>query len=111
MSELLQIVEKTLSDKLAANIRTIDMRAVNPFTDYFVIATAGNLRQAAALADYVQDEAEKHGYPVRTVEGEEGSSWLLVDLFEVVVHIFTEEARNEYRLEALWADQPQTRTE
>ncbi len=107
MSDLLDLVRKTLSEKQAKNIVTIDMQAVSPFTDYFVIATAGSLRQANALCEYVEDAAFKHGYDVRMSEGERESDWMLVDLNDVVVHIFTEDARRMYRLEALWADQPQ----
>lgn len=108
MSELLNLTVKTLSDKLASDITVIDMRAANPYTDYFVICTASNVRQASALADYVEEEAEKNGYGIRTKEGSGGSTWVLIDLGEVVVHIFTEETRKQYRLEALWADQPQS---
>lgn len=107
MSDLLTLVRKTLSDKQAKNIVTIDMKAVSPFTDYFVIATAGNLRLANALCEYVEEVALKNGYDIRMREGERDSDWRLVDLNEVIVHIFTEEARSLYRLEALWADQPQ----
>ncbi len=111
MSELLDLTVKTLSDKLAKDIVTVDMRAVSPYTDAFVIATAANVRQANALADYVQDAAEKQGYEVKSREGTSGSTWALLDLGEVVVHIFTEETRKQYRLEELWADQPQQRYE
>ncbi len=110
MSELLNVVTKTLSDKLAKDITVIDMMAANPYTDYFVVCTANNPRQAAALADYTEEEAEKHGYHVRMKEGV-STPWALVDIGEVVVHIFTEDARKQYRLEALWADQPQTHVE
>ena len=111
MSELLDLTVKTLSDKLAKDIVTVDMRAVSSYTDAFVIATAANVRQANALADYVQDAAEKQGYEVKGREGTSGSTWVLLDLGEVVVHIFTEETRKQYRLEELWADQPQQRYE
>ena len=111
MSELLDLTVKTLSDKLAKDIVTVDMRAVSPYTDAFVIATAANVRQANALADYVQDAAEKQGYEVKSREGTSGSTWVLLDLGEVVVLIFTEETRKQYRLEELWADQPQQRFE
>ena len=111
MSELLDLTIKTLSDKLAKDIVTVDMRAVSPYTDAFVIATAANVRQANALADYAQDAAEKQGYEVKSREGTSGSTWVLLDLGEVVVHIFTEETRKQYRLEELWADQPQQRYE
>ncbi len=107
MSELLDIVTKTLNEKLAKNITVIDMQKVNPFMDYFVICTAGSTRQAAALADYVEQAAAEHGYEIRSKEGVGESDWVLIDLNEVVVHIFTEAARNQYRLESLWGDQPQ----
>ena len=106
MSEILDLVRKTLDDKQAEDITVLDMREVNPFTDYFVICTAKNLRHANALADFVEEEALKNGFDIRSREGEKESTWILVDLFEVVVHIFTQEARNTYRLEALWADRP-----
>ena len=111
MAELLEMTERTLSEKLGENIVTIDMRSVNPFTDYFVIVTARNLRHASSLADDLIEEAEKQGFPVRTREGEEGSSWILVDLYNVIVHIFTEEGRMQYRLENLWGDKPLHRYE
>ena len=107
MADLLNIVRKTLSDKLARNIVTIDMKAVSPFTDYFVIATVGSVRQANSMVEYVEEAALKNGFDIRTREGDNESDWRLVDLNEVIVHIFTEDARAMYRLEALWADQPQ----
>ncbi len=102
--KLLDLVIQTVSDKLGENIVSIDMRSVNPFTDYFVITTAKNIRHADALANDLIREAEKNGYPVRTREGAEGSEWILVDLNEVIVHIFTDTARQLYKLENLWGD-------
>ena len=107
MSELLELVLKTLDDKQAMDIVTIDMQEVSAFTDYFVVCTAKNLRHAQSLAEFVEQEAAKHGYDVRVREGEKESTWVLIDLNDVIVHIFTEETRKMYRLEALWADQPQ----
>lgn len=107
MSELLDIVRKTLDEKQASDIVTIDMRNVNPFTDYFVICTARNVRHAASLAEFCEQKAAECGYDTREKEGEKDSTWILLDLNEVVVHIFTQDARSQYRLEALWADQPQ----
>ncbi len=106
MNELLEFTEKKLSEKLAENIIAIDMRETSPFSDYYVIATAKNVRHAASLADDLIEAARKEGYEVRTREGDNKSSWILVDLYTVVVHIFTEDARNQYRLENLWSDLP-----
>lgn len=104
MDELLKFVEEILDKKLAENIISIDMQGNNPFTDHFVICTAKNIRHADSLATDLIQEARKNGYEVREREGEDGSSWILVDLYGVIVHIFTEDARNQYRLENLWAD-------
>ena len=59
------------------------------------------------IREFVEKEVTKNGFDVRLREGERESTWVLIDMNEVVVHIFTEDARNTYRLEALWADQPQ----
>jgi ribosome-associated protein len=108
MRELLDLTVDKLKEKLAEDITVIDMTSVNPFTDHFVIATARNPRHAASLADEVIEEAEKNGYSLRTKEGEEGSTWILADLNDVIVHIFTAEARDTYKLENLWGDLPIT---
>ena len=92
MAELLDLTIAKLKEKLAEDITVIDMASVNPFTDYFVIATARNVRHAASLADDVIEEAEKNGFQLRTREGAEGSTWILADLNDIVVHIFTAEA-------------------
>lgn len=105
--DLLEIVIRTLDEKQAEDIVSIDMRSVTPYTDYFVVCTARNVRHGASLAEFVEQEAEKNGYTVRTREGERDSQWILLDCNEVVVHIFTEDTRNTYRLESLWADLPQ----
>jgi ribosome-associated protein len=108
MASLLEFTEKTLDDKLAENIVAIDMRGVSPFTDAYLVCTAKNERHANALAETLMEETEKHGWPVRAREGQEGSSWILVDLYDVIVHIFTPEARQQVRLEQLWGDRPIT---
>ncbi|MBQ9327468.1 MAG: ribosome silencing factor [Solobacterium sp.] len=111
MAELLELTVDKLTEKLAEDILVIDMSSVNPFTDHFVIATARNPRHAASLADEVIQTVEKNGYSVRTREGADGSTWILVDLNDVIVHIFTEDARSTYKLENLWGDLPITRPE
>lgn len=106
MADLLELTIAKLQEKLAEDITVIEMSEVNPFTDYFVIVSARNPRHAASLAEEVIQDAEKNGFAVRTREGAEGSSWILVDLNELIVHIFTGDARDTYKLENLWGDQP-----
>ena len=107
MSELLNTVLKTLDDKLAEDIVVIEMAKVSPFTDYFVVATGRNLRHLQSLAEFVEQAAAKDGHETRLREGGAESTWVLVDLNEVIVHLFLEDARSLYRLEALWSDQIQ----
>lgn len=107
MSQLLELIKKTLIEKQAENITVINMKEVNPYADYFVVCTAKNTRHAGNMVDYLKQDAAQAGFDMRTVEGDRNSTWILADFNEVVVHIFTEEARKQYKIEALWADQPQ----
>ena len=83
------------------------MRPVCSYTDYFVICTGQNPRQTKAIYDAVREEMKKaeHLTP-RTVAGEREASWILADYLDVVLHVFTPEAREYYRLEELWGDVP-----
>ena len=83
------------------------MRPVCSYTDYFVICTGQNTRQAKAIYDAVREDMKKaERLTPRTVAGERESSWILADYLDVVLHIFTPEAREYYRLEELWGDVP-----
>lgn len=106
MSELLKIVVKELDERLGSNIEIIDLRGISPFTDYFVIVSANNQRLANAMVKGVVDKAGKEDYDFRSIEGEDDSDWILLDLYEVIVHVFVEESRSIYQLEKLWGDLP-----
>ena len=83
------------------------MRQVCSYTDYFVICTGQNPRQTKAIYDEVRDrlKADERVVP-RNVDGDRGATWILVDYLDVVLHVFTPEARAYYRLEELWGDVP-----
>jgi ribosome-associated protein len=83
------------------------MRPVCSYTDYFVICTGGNPRQTKAIYDDVRERLkEEAGVVPRNVTGAREASWILADYLDVVLHVFTPEARDYYRLEELWADVP-----
>jgi ribosome-associated protein len=94
-------------EKLARDVVILDMRPVCSYTDYFVVCTGNNPRQAKAIYDGVR-EGLKHEYGEvpRHVHGERDASWILADYLDVVLHVFTPEARGYYRLEELWGDVP-----
>ena len=95
-------------EKLAEDVVILDMRSECTFTDYFVIATGRNARQTAAIWDEVHETAEAGGRRAipRTVDGVREGTWILADYLDVVLHVFTPEAREYYKLEDLWGDLP-----
>jgi ribosome-associated protein len=83
------------------------MRPVCSYTDYFVIATGGNPRQTKAIYEAVREEIKKdEGVVPSSVAGGDQATWILADYLDVVLHVFTPEARAYYRLEELWGDVP-----
>ena len=94
-------------DKLASDVTILDMRSVCDYTDFFVIATGNTDRQTKAIYDGVREtlKAESRLVP-RSVAGEREATWIIADYLDVVLHVFTPETRDFYRLEDLWGDVP-----
>ena len=82
------------------------MRPVCSYTDFFVLATGQNPRQTKAIWDEVHAGLKTEGMLPRSVDGERESTWIIADYLDVVLHVFTPDARNYYRLEELWGDVP-----
>jgi ribosome-associated protein len=106
---LAERIAEIASDKKAIDIRVIDLRGIVSYTDYFVICSGNTERQAKAIHDGIYEELKKGGsdrlLPRRT-EGAREARWILLDYWDVVVHVFTPEARDYYRLEQLWGEAP-----
>ena len=86
----------------AQDIRVLDLREVTSFTDFFLICTAANPRQAKAIADEIHKALKKTGELPVSTEGYDTGEWVLLDYGDFVVHIFSETARKFYDLERLW---------
>jgi ribosome-associated protein len=94
-------------EKLAEDVVILDMRPVCTFTDFFVICSGRNPRQTAAIWDEVHARMKHdHGLLPRSADGAQEGSWILADYLDVVLHVFTPEAREYYKLEELWGDVP-----
>ena len=94
-------------EKLAEDVVILDMRPVCIYTDFFVLATGRNTRQTAAIWDEVREQMKRdHGVVARTVDGVREGTWIVGDFLDVVLHVFTPEAREYYALEELWGDVP-----
>ena len=91
-----------LSDRQALDIALLDISRTSTFTDYFVIATAQSPLQFTALEDVLEKELKKEETNLRHREGSADSGWMLLDFGPIIVHIFSPEKREYYRLEDLW---------
>jgi ribosome-associated protein len=91
-----------LSDRSALDIALIDISKTSSFTDFFVIATAQSPLQFSALADQLEKDLTPEGHPLRSRQGTADSGWMLLDFGEIIVHVFSPDKREFYRLEDLW---------
>ena len=91
-----------LEEKKAQDIQILDFKNVSSLFDYFIICTAQNIRQIQALVDAIELSLKQENHKIRSIEGKPESGWVLVDLYDVIIHIFTEGQRDYYQLEKLW---------
>jgi ribosome-associated protein len=93
--------------KGASEIVVLDMRGLASYTDFLAICTARNERQARAVVDDVRLRMkQEHGLLPGGIEGDGAAGWIVLDYLDAVLHVFTDEARQRYRLEELWHEAP-----
>ena len=100
-------VTKALDSKKGIDIKLLKISDVSSLADYFLICTGTSNTHVKTLCDYAEYTLEQLGEPMLGREGHRGNSWELLDYGTIVVHVFTEEAREFYSLERLWADAEQ----
>jgi ribosome-associated protein len=104
---LLGAIQGYAEDKKAIDVVELDLRGVLGYTDYFLVCSGNTGRQAKAIHDGILEGLKReHDTLPRRVEGSAGAGWILMDYLDVVVHIFTPETREFYRLEQLWGEAP-----
>jgi ribosome-associated protein len=104
--ELLQIAVKAADDKRAEDIVALNMKGISLIADYFIICHGNSDKQVQAIARGIKDTAEENQFGVRRMEGFDEAKWILIDLGDVVVHVFHRDERIYYNLERLWGDAP-----
>jgi ribosome-associated protein len=111
-NRLAELISGYASDVKAQDIIELDLRGVLGYTDYFVICSGGTDRQTKAIHDRIHENMKKqHGLLPRRVEGLGEARWILMDYLDVIVHVFTPDAREYYRLEQLWGEAPKRTVE
>ncbi|MDP2711810.1 MAG: ribosome silencing factor [Solirubrobacteraceae bacterium] len=105
--QLAETIAAQAADKKAIDVVELDVRKVLDYADFFLVCSGNTPRQVKAIHDGIHQACkDEHGILPRRVEGQTEATWILMDYLDVVVHIFTLEARDFYRLEQLWGEVP-----
>jgi ribosome-associated protein len=99
-------VARAALDKKALDLEILDMGALVYYADYFVICSATSTQHVAAVADNIEKQLGRLGHRASSIEGRRNALWVLIDLGDVVVHVFEQETRQYYQLGKLWLDAP-----
>ncbi|MBM0064283.1 ribosome silencing factor [Alkalicoccobacillus gibsonii] len=105
-NQLLSLAINTVDDKRAEQIVALDMRGISPIADYVVVCHGNSEKQVQAIAFELKKVVQEKGIEIQRLEGYDQARWVLLDLGDVVVHVFHKEDRLYYNLEKLWGDAP-----
>lgn len=103
-NELTKLAVEALEDRKAEDVTVIDLREISPIADFFIVANGNNQNQLQAMCDAADEVMYIHGVHQKHVEGNQNSTWILMDYGDVVIHIFSKEDRLFYDLERIWKD-------
>ena len=104
ISDLKEIIIKTLDSNKALDIVTIDLKDKSSMADYMIIASGTSSRHIQSLSEQVLEKLKDNGVQNSKIEGKDSSEWKLVDGIDLIVHIFHPEKRKFYELEKMWSE-------
>lgn len=96
-----------LIDKKAEEVMVLDIREISSLADFFMICHGNSTRQVQAISDNIESTLRDNGIKSYIVEGKREGNWILMDLHDIVVHIFHQPTRSYYALDKLWSDAPE----
>ena len=105
-AEIAEIGANAALDTKANDVFTLDLRGLSSVADFFVICSGNSDTHVEGIANNIQSKLDENDAKLWHREGERGAAWILLDYIDVIIHIFTEEARGFYSLERLWSDAP-----
>lgn len=105
-AEIAHRAVQAAADKMATDILMLDLRQRCSFADYFVVCSGSSERQIKAILEEVDKSLGQEGAPLLRTEGSTESGWVLLDFGDVIIHIFSPDIRDYYRIENIWADGP-----
>jgi ribosome-associated protein len=107
---LARLCREFAENKKAENVVVLDVRKLTQMTDYFVFATGSSVPHVRAIVDEITEKLrDVHHTRARAVDGIISSSWIVIDLSDVIVHVMREETRQHYDIEGLWSDAPKVK--
>lgn len=98
------LICRTLDDKKAKHIQVLDVREVSSITDFIILASGNSEPQLRALRVALEKTVDEAGMPVLGMESSNESGWIVIDCFDIMIHVFLPEIRELFRLDALWKD-------
>ena len=104
MTEALKVALKAVEDKKAFDVVVLDISSIASFASYFLLCSGDSSRQIQAIADEVERKLKDYGIRASHIEGYRNAEWVLMDYLDLVVHVFSKNARAYYDLERLWRD-------
>ena len=105
--QLVKLAVKAADDKRAEDIVALNMKGISLIADYFIICHGNSDKQVQAIAREMKEKVEENHFEVKRMEGFDEARWILIDMGDVVAHVFHRDERSYYNLERLWGDAPQ----
>ena len=101
--KLCKLIEKTLSKNKAEQIIVIDLKRKTSIADFMIICTGTSNRHLIALSNYLNEDLKKLHLNMLNIEGKKNGDWIVVDVGDIIIHLFRSEVRKYYNLEKMWA--------
>lgn len=109
--EIAQLAASAAEEKKAQNVTILDIRGFTVIADYFVICHGNSQTQVQAIVESIRKKVQKANIAIKGIEGYREARWVLIDLDDVVVHVFHKDEREFYGLERLWGDAQHVRVQ
>ncbi|MFD2728298.1 ribosome silencing factor [Enterococcus camelliae] len=103
---MVELAVRAADSKRAEDILVLNVKEVSLLADYFMICSGNNERQIQAIADTIIDKESEANVQIKQIEGKDSAKWILIDLGDVIVHVFSHSERSFYNLEKLWSNAP-----
>jgi len=106
--EIAELAARSAIERKALDVVVLDLRGLSSITDYFVICSGTSDTHVEGIAENIEEKLDEQKVKLWHREGKKKASWVLMDYIDVIVHVFTKDAREFYSLERLWGDAPKT---